>query len=381
MKRQYMGFIMMLALALACCRSQQAREERGFPLDEGGRILVGVAWPFSVKKDLYRNGVEMAIEEINAKGGLLGYPLEAQFADDRGEVTQGKAVAQTFGENPEMIAVLGHYDSFISLPASVTYAYYNLLMLSPGSTDPKLTEQGFPKVFRTIPSDAYIGAQLAESAVKLGLKTMVIICEKSSYGRQLANAIEFRSEELGLTIVDRLSYDPSIREYRLMFNRLTLMDLDGAFFAGTGQDASAIMSEARHKNLNMPFLGGNGLDTRLLFEEGHQAVEGTFILSVFHVDNPNPYVQHFRARFKNAYQTEPDAWAAQGYDAVQLLAHAIRAAQSTQPAPIAEALRKMDSWYGVTGQHRFDENGNVIEKPMVMKIARNGRLEFYAHYP
>ena len=345
----------------------------------GDPLLIGVGWPLSGKQDFFRHGIELAIEDLNARGGVLGRPIQAVFRDDKSEVSTGKSIAQSFAEDPKIEIVIGHYDSFISLPAAITYEYYGLLMISPGTTDPKLTEQGFERVFRTVPSDLQVGSQLAEIARDRGHKKMVIIYEQSGYGRQLANAIEFRSEELRLKISDRVSYDPGIVDYRLIFATLRLIEYDGVFFAGLGEDARSFIAEARDRGIDKVFLGGNGLDTRRLFGQDPDAAEGTLVLSVFHMDNPNPYVQYFRKHFQDTHGEEPDAWAAQGYDAVQLLAHAIRHAQSTVPDQIAAALNHLDSWYGVTGQHSFDEKGDVQGKAMVMKIARNGKLEFHSH--
>lgn len=369
-----------LALLVVCGTSDLERREKSMTATPPPKapIHIGIAWPFSEKSDHFRNGVLLAIQDINAEGGVLGRQLETDFQDDKGQAQQGKIVAQYFAERDDLDIVIGHYDSHVALPASVTYEYYGLLMITPGSSIPELTNQGFRRVFRTIPSDVQVGAQLAEMAHDQGLRRMVIIHERGGYGRQLANAIEFRSESLGIAILERLSYDPGVAGYRLLFDRLRMLEYDGFFFAGFGGDARVVIDEARRLGIDVPFLGGNGLDTRLLFAENPRAVEGTLVLSVFHIDNPSPYVQSFRLHFTRAYHEEPDAWAAQGYDAVQLLAHAIHFAQSAEPDRVAGALREMDTWQGVTGAHRFDENGEVRGKPMVPKIVREGKLAYYS---
>ncbi len=369
-----------MVLMITCGPSEISRRERTITaaIPSQAPIHIGIAWPFSEKNDHFRDGVMLALQDINARGGVLGRRLEADFQDDKGQAQQGKIVAQYFAEREDLDLVIGHYDSHVALPASVTYEYYGLLMITPGSSIPELTDQGFKHVFRTIPSDVRVGAQLAEMAHQQGLRRMVILHERGGYGRQLANAIEFRSEALGIAIIERLSYDPGVHGYRILFDRLRLLEYDGFFFAGFGGDARVVIEEARRLGIQAPFIGGNGLDTKLLFEENPEAVEGTLVLSVFHIDNPSPYVQSFRLHFSQVYEEEPDAWAAQGYDAVQLLAHAIQFAQSAEPGRIAEALREMETWQGITGAHRFDENGEVQGKPMVPKIVRGGKLAYYS---
>ncbi len=365
----------LLALTVVGCGPDKQQQVRGAG-SFGDPIVVGVAWPFSSRSDQFRKGVTMAADDLNDQGGVLGRPLKLVFSDDGGNAGMGKLVAQQFAEHTEMVAVLGHYDTHIAERASLTYQYSGLLMMTPAATQPNLTQQGLSRIFRTIPNDTQIGGQLAEMAKRHGYQRIVIVLEQSKYGRNLANAIEFRCEDLGITTVDRLSYDSGVEDYRLILSRLQLLKCDAIFFAGLGKDASAIIAAARAQGFQQPVLGGNGLDTPDLFAAGAEAVEGTYLLSVFDSQNPNPYVQNFNRRFSAIHQSLPDAWAAQGYDIVQLLAHGIRSAQSTDPDAIARGLHGLEEWYGVTGRHDFDEKGEVQHKPMVMKVARNGKLAF-----
>ncbi len=360
---------------LTCCgpapNADQAAQGQTDP------IRIGAAWPLSSRQDLFREGVQMAADELNHNGGILGRKVQLVFADDEGTVRVGKLVAQRFAEEEQLDAVIGHFDSHIAIAASVTYAFHNLLFISPGATNPKLTRQGFANVFRTCPNDTQAGAQLADIAKNLGYRQMVVVHEQSRYGGELANAIEFRAGELDLEITARISYSVQSGDLRLLMERLELVEFDVVFFAGEAGDAARFIRTARAEGFSAPFLGGYGLDNPELFSGNHGDVEDTLVLSVFHGDNPNPYVQSFNLRFQAAYGRKPDAWAAQGYDALIMLAHAVRMAQSTDDAKIADALHAMNAWYGVTGTHRFDENGDVVEKAMVPKIAKNGTLAYF----
>ncbi|CAM2006648.1 ABC transporter substrate-binding protein [Acanthopleuribacter pedis] len=340
-------------------------------------IRIGAAWPLSSRQDQFREGIQLAADELNRGGGVLGRKVELVFADDEGTVRVGKLVAQRFAEKEQLDAVIGHFDSHIAIAASVTYAFHNLLFISPGATNPKLTRQGFSKVFRTCPSDTQAGAQLADIAQSLGYRQLVVVHEQSRYGGELANAIEFRAGELDLEITARISYSVQSGDLRLLMERLELVEFDAVFFAGEASDAARFIRTARAEGFSAPFLGGYGLDNPELFSGNHGDVEDTLVLSVFHGDNPNPYVQSFNLRFQEAYGRRPDAWAAQGYDALIMLAHGIRMAQSTEDAEVAKALHAMNAWYGVTGTHRFDAQGDVLEKAMVPKIAKNGNLAYF----
>lgn len=347
------------------------------PPDEAEPIRIGVAWPLSTRDDLFQQGVEMAAAELNENGGLLGRTVELVVADDAGTVSQGKLVAQRFSEEENLDAVIGHFDSHIALAASVTYAYHQLLFISPGATHPRLTRQGFDRLFRTAPNDAGAGRQLAEMAKTLGYRKLVVVHEQSRHGGELANAIEFRAGELDLEIVARIAYGVNAGDYRLLLDRMLLVEFDAVFFAGDAADAAQFIDAARKEGVSVPFIGGYGLDNPQLFKAQPHNIEGTMVLSVFHQDAPNPYVQSFNLRFAARYQKRPDAWAAQGYDALNMLAHAVRGAQSTDSQAIAKRLHAMPTWYGVTGPHDFDDQGDVVNKEMVPKVVRNGKLAFF----
>ena len=347
-----------------------------FAAENEQELIIGVGWPLTGKNDLFKQGVEMGLAEINGQGGVLGRKLVVDFKDDKGMITDGKLVAQGFAENPDCIAVIGHYNSFISVPAAVIYEYYGLLMLSPGSTSPHLTSQGYERTFRMIPSDVQIGSQLAEFAKKQGYQRMVILYEKSAYGTGLANAFEFRAEDLEIFVPTRMSYDSNLKDYRRILDEIKLIDFDAAFIAGYGADAGLIIKQLREMGIETPFMGGDGLDTSQLWEKDPEAVEGTTVLTVFHPDEPKALVQQFKQEFSDKFGMVPDGWAAQGYDAIRLLADAIKRADSLNPSQIANTLRSTKDWQGVTGNHTFNDSGEVVEKRMVKQVVRNAAFEY-----
>jgi branched-chain amino acid transport system substrate-binding protein len=128
--------------------------------------------------------------------------------------------------------------------------------------------------------------------------------------------------------------------------------------------------------VTVPILGGDGLDSSQLWEIAGKASEGTIVASHFHPDVPRPEVKHFIAAFQEKYGVLPDVWAAQGYDAVNLLASAMEKGTTTIPHKVAEVLRSAKDWPGVTGLYTFDENGDAVGKNVIKKIVRNGRFEY-----
>ncbi len=286
-------------------------------------------------------------------------------------------MAQSFADNADVVAVIGHYNSYVSIPASPIYEFSGLLMLCPGSTSPKLTRHTFKRIFRSIPSDEEIGAQMADFAAKQGYKQMIIYYADNSYGEGLANAFEGRADDLQLAIVDRLSYDGiSNKEFRVALTKWQDFEFDALFVAGTVPVAARFIAEARNMDVTVPVLGGDGLDSPELFQVAGKAAEGTVVASVFATDIPSQNVQQFNESFRSKYGVLPDAWAAQGYDAVKLLCHAIEKGGTTVPDRLAEALASTENWQGVTGLHTFDSKGDVGGKTVVKKVVRNGKFEY-----
>lgn len=362
---------------VACGQSDPATERAEQAATATGPIVVGVAWPLSTAKGTLANGVKMAVNDINNHGGVLGRKIKVIMKDDKLSVSKGLIIAQQFANNPNMIAVIGHLNSYISIPASAVYQFAGLVMISPGSSGQRLTHQGFNLVFRTIPNDKSQGRQLAEYAAKRHYKKVIIYYIKNAYGLDLANYFEKRAEALGIDVVDRRSYDKASRNYRqVLQDWQSLYNFDAIFLAGSLPESADIIREMRSVGIKVPVFGGAGLDSTQLIKLGGKPVEGTVVTSFFAPDAPNPMVRKFDAGYEARYGELPDSSAAGGYDAINLLAYAITKAHSTVPAKIAYVLHHTVGWVGVTGVHTFNKNGDVVNKKIVLKIVRNGKFHY-----
>ncbi len=370
--------LLLLALLISSCGSRDITVERAKrAAQKKGDIIIGVAWPFSYTKDLFREGIDMAVAEINAGGGVTGRNIRIIYGDDEASVTKGRLVAQHFADDTDIVAVIGHFNSYVSIPASRIYEFSGLIMLSPGSTSPALTRQGFKRVFRNIPTDEEIGRHMVDFAVKRGYNQMIVYYADNDYGEGLATAFEGRAGEVDLAIVDRLSYDGiSKKEFRAALSKWKDFEFDAIFLAGSVPEAATFIAEAREMDVTIPILGGDGLDSPELLEIAGKAAEGVVVGSVFATDIPCPNVQRFNEGFEEKYGVLPDTWAAQGYDAVKLLSHAMEKAGTTVPDKVADMLRSTKNWQGVTGLHTFDGNGDVVGKAIIIKVVRNGGFQY-----
>lgn len=370
--------------ALAGCERGGIAEQRAARQAEAqGPILVAVAWPLKLGKASLAQGVDLAVEEINGRGGILGgRKLKILFKDDASSLNRGRLVAQEVADNPEVAAVIGHLNSYITAPASQIYERAGLVMVTPGASGQKITEQGGRMVFRSLPGNREQGRQIGDYAAARGYKSVAIYYIKNDYGVDLANYFEQRAHELGIAIADRRSYNMGGDNYAaLLAEWAAFLKTDAVFLCGSLPESAQILREARAAGLKVPVFGAAGLDSPDLIRLGGESVEGTVVFSLFNIGDPRPEVRAFGKRFRQRFGTLPDSTAAQGYDAVQLLVHGMRGAGSTVPARVAAALRKTRDWPGVTGRTTFSDQGDPVEKRLAKVIVRNGVFEYFDTAP
>jgi branched-chain amino acid transport system substrate-binding protein len=374
--------ILAFAAVLVGCSPGDVEEQRvEYARNGKGDLIVGVAWSF--EEDLLGQGVQMAADEINAAGGVRGRKLVLKKVDDQASVTEGRFAAQSLVDDPRVVAVIGHQFSYVSLATAPLYEFSGVLMMSPSSTSPELSHRGYRLVFRNIPSDADFGAALADYAAAMGYRRVFIYYVHNDYGRELANHFEARGRAVGVQVADRLSYDESTGMFfhQTLRNWKEYYQADALFLAATMPQAAQIIRAAGEVELDLPIFGSDGLDSPLLPVEAGDAAAGTVIASVFHRDLPTPQTRAFIEAFKRRYDQEPDVWAAQGYDALKILAHAMEKAKSAAPEDVAATLRSMQDWPGVGSPTGFTEDGNVTGKAIVFKRVNDGRLDFLAVGP
>ena len=175
-----------------------------------GPITVAAVWPWGSRTMLlFGEGLQLAVDEINAAGGLLGRPVTVLREDDHESVDRGRIVAHRLAQNRDVVAVIGHMQSYVSLPAAAIYDLSGLVHVAPVATDPRLTQQGYRRLFRMTVTDRETGAQMADYAAARRYGRVAIYYIRNAYGRSLANAFEERAIERGIAIVDRQSYDPN----------------------------------------------------------------------------------------------------------------------------------------------------------------------------
>jgi branched-chain amino acid transport system substrate-binding protein len=376
-RRKLIGLV--LLLGGACNGGGTPAEQRARrAVDGDGPLVIAAAWPWQRRATIrYGEGLEMAVAEVNAAGGIKGRQLRVERHDDSESLDEGTIVAQRIAANPDVVAVIGHLQSYVTVPAAPIYELGGLVLIAPTATDPELTTRGYRHVFRATFTDRDAGRQLADFAQGKWRRAAILYI-RNTYGRGLANAFEERANEIGLTVAARRSYElgdevgarafePIIREWRSL-------ELDGIFLAGEVPSAAAFVAQARAGGLDVPIVGGDAMSAPSLMEVAGPAAEGMVVASYFHPDDPRDEVMRFGEAFRARHGFPPDAGSALGYDAVHLIARAMLHAGSAAPDAVARALKEMPPWTGVTGPFQFDAHGAALGKRLVLMQVREGRF-------
>lgn len=363
--RFFIGSILLLLFLFyltACTQTTNPKE-----------IMLGVAWPFASDQSLFEEGIDLAVEEINEDGGIGGQKLMLLKMDDASSATVGMAAAKSFSENESVRAVIGHKNSYISVPASAIYEEAGLVMLSPASTAPELTQNNGRFIFRIIPSDARLAQNVAEYLGDQGLERIVLYYTEDSYGKGLADAFEDQSLQYGITVVDRFQYYSGMEELKRLQNRWRAFGYDGIFVAAAISEGSQFIYDVGQAGIRGLFAGGNALDSSKLSEIDGVGEQRIIIGSVFDPKSSEK-AKSFTQSFTEKYGHAPDMYAALGYDAVRILADALNNSKSYDRGEIAKELRSMGRWEGVCGEHGFSETGDEVGELVVLKQLQNGKF-------
>lgn len=341
----------------------------------GDSYTIGIAGPWQQGYGaISKMGIDLAVEEINAMGGINGRPLRVVSEDDRGEGVRGAAIADRFVRDNRILAVVGHVNSGAMLAAAPVYDGH-LAAIATSASSPELSGIS-PWVFRVISSDSLNGVILARYAASLppdadGRASASILFENNSYGRGLADA--FRRSFTG-TLVSIDPIDDKLQDAEPFISFLKLRKPSAVFVAGRVPSGLRILREAKRQGLDAKFIGGDGWQGIV---EDTAASEGAFVGMSFIPDDPDPQVQKFVAAFVKRFNILPDAHAALSYDATKLIAAAI-AARGPNRAAIRDYLASLSqagAYRGVTGRTQFDKLGDPTGMGFRVSRIEKGRMK------
>jgi branched-chain amino acid transport system substrate-binding protein len=373
--RRILGLIPTLAVLsfLAGCGAEKPPGAEGIRVGFFG-ALTGPTATFAQSG---RNGVQMAVEELNAAGGVLGGKhIELLVEDDRGEASEAASAVSKLITRDHVVALIGEQASSRTIAAAPIAQSYGVPMISPTSTSADVTKKG-DYIFRVCFTDPYQGAVLSSFA-RENLKADTaaqLVDVRNDYSVGLAQAFRESFEKAGGRILAEQNYSEGDSDFSAQLTAIRPLDPDVLVVPGYYTDAGLIARQAKALGIRATLLGGDGWDSPKLTEIGGDTVEGAYFSNHYSVDDPSPAVQQFVAAYRKKYGANPDSIAALSYDAARLLADAIRRAGSTEGKRMRDALAETRDFSGVSGTIKMDADRNPIKPAVVLKV-EGGRFRF-----
>jgi branched-chain amino acid transport system substrate-binding protein len=322
------------------------------------------------------NGARLALEEINARGLIIGgkkIRFELISEDDQADPKTATIVAQKLVD-AQVKGVIGHLNSGTSIPASKIYHDAGIPQISPSATAIKYTEQNYKTAFRTMTNDRQQGKVLGEFAVKkMAAKRVAIIDDRSAYGQGLADEVEKAVKASGGTVVAREYTNDRATDFTAILTSIKGKDPELVFFGGMDPQGAPMVKQMHGLGLNAKFLGGDGAQTTEFLKLAGKDSEGVTASSPGLPLDVMPGGKSFRDKFTAKYGAI-QTYAPYAYDAVYALVEAMRIADSVEPSKYMAAIPKV-RFTGVTGEIGFDEKGDVLGGAITLYRVKGGKWE------
>ena len=361
------SLVVLSLVTLSCSKKKEA----GIPVGQFAS-LTGAQATFGQSTD---KGVQMALEEINSSGGVLGQPIRLITKDNQSKPGETSTAVRELITRDKVMALIGEVASGRSLEAAPIAQRNGIPMISPASTNEKVTETG-DHIFRVCFIDPFQGTVCAKFAKKLGAtKAAILVDVSKDYSLGLAKSFKKEFEDKGGTITGQQSYSGGDKDFSAQLTAIKGANPEVVFLPAYYTEAPLIIRQARQLGITVPFIGGDGWDSPELVQVGGAAVEGCYFSNHFSNQSTDPKVVAFVQSYRKKYGDDPDAMVALGYDALYLLADAMKRAGTTDPAKVTEAIAATKDFPGITGKITLDEHRNP-NKPAVMLQIKNGKFSF-----
>jgi branched-chain amino acid transport system substrate-binding protein len=337
-------------------------------------IKIGAAGPMTGDQskmgiDL-RNATELAVAEWNAQGGVLGKKIVMLAGDDQADPKQAVSIANKF-VNQKVNAVVGHWNSNCSINASPYYNAGHIVAISPASTNPRLTQQGFKNIFRVCGTDDQQGKVAAEfTLTQLKPKRIAIVHDKTTYGQGLADYFK-KSVEGKTEIVFYDGIQTRDPDYKAILTTMKQKKPDVYFFGGVYPEAGRLVRQAKEVGLNIPMITGDGVYDPTFISIAGKSSEGTYV--TFGKDPSGlPTSKSFNQKYTAKYGP-PGPYSIYAYDAANIILTAMQQSGTTDAVKVAEYISG-NTFHGAFGDISFDDNGDVAKAPYVIWQVKDGKF-------
>jgi branched-chain amino acid transport system substrate-binding protein len=378
--------VLALAASTLSCREKKAEESTPAPsmgagaATVGDKILVGHVGSMTGDNATFGkstdDGLRLAVDEQNKKGGIKGKPIALQTLDDQGKPEEAAVAATRLITQDKVTVLIGEVASSRSLAMAPIADSNRVPMISPSSTNPRVTKEGGktrPYVFRVCFIDPFQGTVMAKyGREKLKLTHVAVLRDVGNdYSVGLAQFFGAKFQELGGQIVADLSFKAGDQDFKAQLTAIKAKNPEAIYIPGYYTEVALIGRQARELGMKQVLMGGDGWDSDKLYEIAKGALDGSYFSNHYAPEDPSPLIQEFVAKYKAAHGAVPDAMAVLGYDAGNVAFAAMERAKDLSPSSIREAIEQTKGFRGVSGVITIDEDHNAVKSAVVMAIEKN----------
>lgn len=363
--------VMLMVLSLAGCKkSESAKDSK--------TIKVGLDYELSGAVATYGQsltaGIELALEEINKNGGVLGKQIEEVKADNKSDTAESANVATKLATRDKVVAILGPATSGNTKAAAPIAIQNKVPLISASATADDVTVDSNGKVreyvFKTCFSDSFQGVIMAQFAAgDLAKKSAALLVDSTSdYSKGLAKNFKDTFTKAGGTIITEQAYQAKDTDFKAVLTNIKGSNPDVIYLPGYYEEVGLIVKQARDLGLNVPILGGDGYESPKLVElAGKTALNEVYFTNHYSSKDTTPEVVKFKTAFKAKYNKEPDAFNALGYDLAYFLADGLKRAGEADPVKLKDALAATKDFKGITGTISIDANHNPLKSITILQ--------------
>jgi branched-chain amino acid transport system substrate-binding protein len=327
--------------------------------------------------DQGRKGIETAVKEINDSGGINGRPIEVVYEDSQANPRLAVSAISKLISVDKVPAVVGDVVSATTLAMAPIAEEKQVVLVAPSASAPAISDAG-KFIYRVWPSDLLEGSELATWANGQGYKRVAILHIATDYGLGLSKVFQQTFESLGGAVPSTQSYAQEETSFKPYLARIKSESPDAVYLISYYKDAALALKQAKEIGLNTQFFGATAVESPELIKLAGQAADGLIYPTIVDFDptNPNDNQRTFIERFRAAFKTDPDWASSHAHDALLVIADAMRAGARSGDQ-IRQEIDRRREFSGVTGRIIFNEKGDVIEKPVAIKIVENGKFELF----
>lgn len=365
--------LLSLAVSLTLILTFACRKGGNETVPDTGNIRIGIyadiSGPSSAVGQSIRNGIELAKDKINQAGGINGRQLEIIIEDDKGQPDQASAAVDNLIAQRKVHALIGDPSDPNSLAAALKAQAARVPMITLSAAEPRVTQQG-DCIFRVALLDSLQGTEMGRYAANnLKAKTAAILSEQASnYSSELTQAFAAEFGRLGGQVVAKQTYAAGSQSFKTELTSINSANPDVIYVPGRFPEVGVIGKVARDVGVNAVLLGGDGWNDPKLLTLGGKALDGAYITSHYSPDDPTTEARAFSSAYRKRFGSAPDQTAALAYDAIGILADALKRAGTTDAKKLRDALAQTVKYSGLTGVLTFDADRNASKPAVIFKL-------------